>query len=106
MVIVKTPDTITISNPGNFRIELDEAKSGGISDPRNASLMKMFNLINIGERAGSGIPTIFQACIKQGWKEPIILEEFDPARTTLTLFIKKPPIKALTLKPQCNVKSS
>ena len=27
---------------------------GGESDPRNKSLMKMFNLINIGERAGSG----------------------------------------------------
>ena len=99
LVIIKTPDTITISNPGNFRIELDEAKSGGISDPRNASLMKMFNLINVGERAGSGIPTIYQACTEQGWKEPIILEEFEPARTTLTLFVKKPPIKTADKKP-------
>jgi len=99
LVIIKTPEAITISNPGSFRIELDEAKSGGISDPRNASLMKMFNLINIGERAGSGIPTIYQACMEQGWREPIILEEFNPARTTLMLFIKKPPIKTADKKP-------
>lgn len=104
LVVIKTFDTITISNPGNFRIELDEAKSGGISDPRNSALMKMFNLINIGERAGSGIPTIYQTWKSHGWIEPILSEEFDPARTTLTLFIqkntdKKPPIKAVDKKP-------
>lgn len=33
---------------------------GGISDPRNKTLMKMFNMIGIGERAGSGIPDIYQ----------------------------------------------
>ena len=38
----------------------------------------MFNLINIGERSGSG------------WKEPVIEERFDPDRTTLILeFINK-----------------
>lgn len=55
--------------------------------------MKMFNLINIGERAGSGIPAIYQAWTEQGWKEPIILEEIEPARTTLILSVKKPSIK-------------
>ena len=37
---------------------------GGVSDPRNRGLMKMFNLIDIGERAGSGIPKIFNI-----WKD-------------------------------------
>ena len=32
---------------------------GCISDPRNKALMKMFNMIGIGERAGSGVPDIF-----------------------------------------------
>jgi len=40
-----------MSNPGDFRIELADAKSGGVSDPRNGALMKMFNLIDVGERA-------------------------------------------------------
>lgn len=52
--------------------------------------MKMFNLINIGERSGSGVPNIFNTWNDQGWKEPVIEERFDPDRTTLTLeFIKK-----------------
>ena len=50
----------------------------------------MFNLINIGERSGSGVPNIFNTWNDQGWKEPVIEERFDPDRTTLILeFISK-----------------
>ena len=63
---------------------------GGESDPRNKSLMKMFNLINIGERAGSGVPNIFNVWNDEGFVEPEIEERFDPDRTILTLsFAKK-----------------
>ena len=69
-------------------------KKGGISDPRNKVLMKMFNLINIGERAGSGVPNIFNTWEDQGWVEPVIEEQFDPDRTLLILsFDKKQAIK-------------
>lgn len=85
VVIIKREEQITFSNPGGFRIEIDAAKSGGISDPRNSVLLKMFNLINIGERAGSGIPNIFSVWAKQGWTEPVIKEVFEPERTTLIL---------------------
>ena len=60
------------------------------SDPLNKSLMKKFNLINIGERAGSGVPNIFNVWNEEGFVEPEIEERFDPDRTILTLsFIKK-----------------
>ena len=69
-------------------------RKGGESDPRNKTLMKMFDLINIGERAGSGVPNIFNTWEDQGWKEPVIEERFDPDRTVLSLeFIKKQAIK-------------
>ncbi|HOO28027.1 MAG TPA: ATP-binding protein, partial [Lachnospiraceae bacterium] len=45
-------------------------RKGGVSDPRNKTLMKMFNLINIGERAGSGVPNIFNVWEDEGWIEP------------------------------------
>lgn len=32
------------------------ALQGGVSDPRNENIMKMFSLVDVGERAGSGIP--------------------------------------------------
>lgn len=54
------------------------------------ALMKMFNLINIGERAGSGVPNIFNVWADEGWEEPVIEERFDPDRTVLSLsFVKK-----------------
>ena len=46
----------------------------------------MFNLINIGERAGSGVPDVFRTWDEQGWEEPIIEERYgDAARTCLLL---------------------
>lgn len=87
LVVIKKPKEITLSNPGSFRIDLKDALSGGVSDPRNATLIKMFNLVNIGERSGSGIPKIFTAWKNQGWTEPKLEENFEPDRTKLTLEI-------------------
>ncbi|MFR1040346.1 MAG: ATP-binding protein [Clostridium sp.] len=73
----------------DFRIEIDAAKSGGVSDPRNGTMLKMFNLIDIGERAGSGIPNIFRVWREQGWKEPVIAELSEPDRIILSLSLLK-----------------
>ena len=85
LVVLKTQNRICFSNPGSFRIEILAAKIGGISDPRNATLLKMFNLIDIGERAGSGIPNLCALWEKQGWGNPTIEESFEPDRVTVTL---------------------
>lgn len=54
----------------------------------------MFNLIDIGEHAGSGVPNIFNVWEDEEWEEPDIKENFEPDRTILTLkFIKKQAIK-------------
>lgn len=89
VVIKKDQDRIIFENPGYIRTDKEQMRRGE-SDSRNKTLMKMFNLINIGERSGSGVPNIFNTWNDQGWKEPVIEERFDPDRTTLTLeFIKK-----------------
>lgn len=98
LVVIKKRDCITLSNPGNFRIEIDTAKSGGVSDPRNGTMLKMFNLIDIGERAGSGIPNIFRVWREQGWGVPVISESFDPDRIMLSLVFKKSDDKKATIK--------
>ena len=98
LVIIKKRDSIIMSNPGNFRIEIDTAKSGGVSDPRNGTMLKMFNLIDIGERAGSGIPNIFRVWREQGWTAPVISESFEPDRIMLSLAFKKSGDKKVTIK--------
>ncbi len=85
VVIQRFPDRVIFSNPGAFRIDIDTAKSGGVSDPRNAALIRLFHLVNASEQAGSGIPHIYAVWQQQGWSAPAITEEYAPDRTTLTL---------------------
>ena len=90
VVIRKEPDKLILANPGYMRIGTKQMRLGDESDLRNKVLMKMFNFINIGERAASGVPNIFNAWSDEGWEEPIIEERFDPDRTVLPLsFVKK-----------------
>ena len=85
IVIRKMEDTIIIENPGYIRTGKEQMLKGGISDPRNKALIKMFNMIGIGERAGSGVPDIFAVWESHGWEAPKIEEQFNPDRTILTL---------------------
>ena len=85
LVIHRRSQEITIENPGGLRVSVHDAMVGGISDPRNITLVKLFNLLNIGERAGSGIPSIYSVWKKQGWKDPVLEEKFNPDRTVLSL---------------------
>ena len=89
VVIRKDANSITIENPGYIRTGKDQMLKGGISDPRNKALMKMFNMIGIGERAGSGVPDIFAVWESQGWKAPEVEEQYNPDRTILKLSFAK-----------------
>ncbi|MCP1103693.1 ATP-binding protein [Aequitasia blattaphilus] len=89
IVIKKERDCIIMENPGDVRTGKDQMLRGGISDPRNKALMKMFNMINVGERAGSGVPDIYSTGEQEGWEVPVIKEEYGPNRTILTLSFKE-----------------
>lgn len=99
-VVVKVDrEKIVLENPGSVRTGKKQMLKGGISDPRNKALMKMFNLINIGERAGSGVPDIYAVWENEGWSQPIVEEQYGPDRTILTLpLVKKAPIKSTDKK--------
>ncbi|MBR3629823.1 MAG: putative DNA binding domain-containing protein [Oscillospiraceae bacterium] len=87
LVIHRSAGRITFSNPGRFLIGIEAAKTGGISDPVNPGLVKMFSLIDIGSRTGSGIPGIFRVWNQRGWQAPVISESFHPERIKVTLEI-------------------
>ena len=89
-VVIKLENhKLTLENPGYIRVGKEQYILGGISDPRNKGLMKMFNLIDIGERAGSGVPDILNTWADEGLEKPEIFEAFDPGRTTLVLSFEK-----------------
>lgn len=85
VVIIKENESITMSNPGGFRVELDAARAGGISDPRNTAIMRMFNLIGIGSNNGCGVSNIFSVWKSHGLVPPVIEENFEPESITLKL---------------------
>jgi len=94
VVIKRDASSLIIENPGSIRTGKKQMLKGGISDPRNKNIMKMFNLLGMGERAGGGIPDIYQVWEDQNWKTPIVEEFYNPDRTKLSLeFIKKQAIK-------------
>ena len=61
-------------------------------------MMKMFNMIGIGERAGSGIPDIYQVWENEGWSMPVVEESYNPDRTRLSLEFKKQANKTSILE--------
>lgn len=85
VVIRKEADELVLENPGSIRTGKNQMLRGGISDPRNKAIMKMFNLIGIGERAGSGVPDIYSVWDRQGWEQPSVEERYSPDRTILML---------------------
>jgi predicted HTH transcriptional regulator len=85
VVCVWRNEAITIENPGDFRMPLEEARKPGKSDPRNETIMKIFAMVEIGERAGSGMDKIFNGWEWAGYSEPSYEVEYGPDRTTLTL---------------------
>lgn len=85
---------LVMENPGDVRTGKKQMLRGGISDPRNKNLMKMFNMINIGECAGSGVPDIYTVWENEGWKTPEVIEQYNPNRTILILpFEEKTAVK-------------
>ena len=83
--IVKRPDGFEFRNPGGLRIPLETIIQGGVSDCRNRSLMKLFQLAGLGEQAGSGVPKIRRAWREQAWQVPELTEDLVKETTTLVL---------------------
>ena len=87
LVIQKSEEGYKLSNPGTVRISISDAVEGGISDPRNGIMLKIFSLIDFGERAGSGLSGICKRWEKV-YHTPVTIEETHKDgvdRTILTL---------------------
>ena len=84
-VVIKGLDRMSFANPGDMRISLKTALEGGVSDPRNTTLMKMFGLIGVGERAGSGVPSIVSVWSDATGVVPTYKQSFAPERVQFVI---------------------
>ena len=78
---------LSFANPGCLRMPIEVALTGGFSDSRNPALLKMFALISVVERAGSGFDAMRPGCDWAGIPHPRLSESFNPDRTTLEFFV-------------------
>ena len=85
VVIRWTEAGIELKNPGTFRVGVEGAYAGGTSDARNKNLLKIFSLIQIGERAGSGVPNMVDQWMSCGYGKPELSESYDPEVSTVML---------------------
>lgn len=85
VLVVKRPDLFGFRNPGGMRVPPDSAMRGGDSDCRNRRLQKMFQMVGLGEQAGSGLPKIVKSWSEQHWRTPLLSEKFEPEQTLLEL---------------------
>lgn len=85
IIIEKCRDHFEFSNPGYLLLSRDQLARGGVSESRNKSLQKMFALLGVGERAGSGLDKIRSAWQAQNWRQPHIEETERPDRVRLIL---------------------
>ena len=86
--IEKDPDSLTFMNSGLFRIPLETAEKGGESDPRNSVMARMFSMIGLVERAGSGLSYVFRTWKDRKGMEPVVTEDTDKQRVKVELFLR------------------
>ena len=85
LVIQKKEDGFVFSNPGSMRVSKRVAVEGGVSDPRNGVMLKIFSLVDYGERAGSGLSSIMLVWEHVFHAAAKIEEEMGVERVVLTL---------------------
>ena len=85
LVIQKKVDGFVFSNPGSMRVAKRVAVEGGVSDPRNGVMLKIFSLVDYDERAGSGLSSIMLVWEHVFHSAAKIEEEMGIERVVLTL---------------------
>lgn len=83
--VVRSPGGFEFINPGLLLVSAQQVWTGGVSQSRNPTLQRMFGLIQLGEREGSGGPAIRQAWAQQHWRAPVLREDTENAETHLEL---------------------
>lgn len=85
ILIKVVKNAIEIGNPGSTLIPESQIMKGGISDPRNPVIFKMFSEMGGGDRAGLGIAEAHYVWTEKGWHTPVFAFEKNPDRVNVFL---------------------
>ena len=85
LVVKHRLDGFTFSNPGTMLVSKEQYYTGGESVCRNKYLQKMFSMIGIAEKAGSGTNKIIKGWRDANWRSPKIEEQIQPDKVVLVM---------------------
>ena len=85
IVIDRYANRFEFSNPGTLLVSREQILHGGVSECRNKSLQLMFQMLGVGDKAGSGIDKIRQSWAAEHWQSPSFKETVRPDRVLLAL---------------------
>lgn len=83
--VVRDPSGYEFRNPGLLLVAAEQVWRGGISESRNPTLQRLFGLLQLGEREGSGGPAIRQGWEQQHWRAPSLEQDVEHGETRLEL---------------------
>jgi predicted HTH transcriptional regulator len=72
--VIKITDGFTFTNPGILKLQKEEIFKGGNSKPRNSIMQTMLRMVEYGENAGSGLPSIVPTWAKKVGKHQNLLK--------------------------------
>ena len=76
----------SFSNPGSLKLPIRRIYEGGNSKARNPRIQTMLRMIGYGDNAGSGFPTILDACRNEKWREPDLYDDPELQQVELKLY--------------------
>ncbi|TDB01986.1 ATP-binding protein [Halomonas marinisediminis] len=85
IVVDRFKERFEFSNPGTLLLSQEQLLAGGVTECRNKSLQLMFQLLGVGDKAGSGLDKIRRSWHAQLWQPPSLKETLRPDRVILTL---------------------
>lgn len=94
--VLRDPAGFEFINPGLLLVTPDQVWKGGVSEPRNPLVQRLFGLLQLGEREGSGGPTILRAWSEQHWRTPELIEDVENSELHLKL-------RVVSLLPETSV---
>lgn len=85
LVIRHDTNAFIFSNPGTMLVSKEQYYAGGESVCRNKSLQKMFSMLGVAEKAGSGTDKILKGWRESNWRAPVLDEHQRPDKVELTM---------------------
>lgn len=88
LVIERSRNSVTITNPGSLRVSPDDARSGSVTDQRNSGLAQMFALVGVGHGKGGGLRSVETIWEQYQLGRHHLREQLNPDTVTLRLTIE------------------